>query len=58
VPPPALQQAQNNEMQVFNPAAAFLNMLQGINPYQWGPVSFHLPCPINFYTELESNRVR
>jgi len=34
-------QAQNNEMQVFNPAAAFLNMLQGINPYQWGPVSFH-----------------
>jgi len=41
VPPPALQQAQNNEMQVFNPEAAFLNMLQEINPYQWGPVSFH-----------------
>jgi hypothetical protein len=39
--PTALQQAQNNEMQVFNPAAAFLNMLQEINPYQWGPVSFH-----------------
>ena len=27
-------------MQVFNPAAAFLNMLEEINPYQWGPVSF------------------
>jgi hypothetical protein len=40
VPPPALQQVQNNEMQVFNPAAAFLNMLQEINLYQWGPVGF------------------
>ena len=40
VPPPALQQAQNNEMQVFNPEAAYLNLLQEINPYQWGPVSF------------------
>jgi hypothetical protein len=41
VPPPALQEAQNNEMQVFNPAAAFLNTLEQINPFQWGPVSFH-----------------
>ena len=40
VPPPGSPQAQNNEMQVFNPAAAFLNMLEEINPYQWGPVSF------------------
>jgi hypothetical protein len=48
VPPPALQQAQNNEMQVFNPAAAFLNMLQGINPYQWGPVSFRPSLSYSF----------
>ena len=48
VPPPALQQAQNNEMQVFNPAAAFLNMLEGINPYQWGPVSFRPSLSYSF----------
>ena len=48
VPPPALQQAQNNEMQVFNPAAAFLNMLEGINPYQWGPVSFRPSVSYSF----------
>jgi hypothetical protein len=48
VPPPALQQAQNNEMQVFNPAAAFLNMLEGINPYQWGPVSFRPSISYSF----------
>jgi hypothetical protein len=47
-PPPALQQAQNNEMQVFNPAAAFLNMLEGINPYQWGPVSFRPSVSYSF----------
>jgi hypothetical protein len=40
MPPPALQQAQNNEMQVFNPEAAFMNMLQEISLYQWGPVRF------------------
>ena len=48
VPPPALQQAQKNEMQVFNPAAAFLNMLEGINPYQWGPVSFRPSLSYSF----------
>jgi hypothetical protein len=47
-PPPALQQAQNNEMQVFSPAAAFLNMLQEINPYQWGPVSFRPSLSYSF----------
>ena len=41
VPPPALQEAQNNGMQVFNPEAPFLKMLQNDNPFQWGPVSFH-----------------
>ena len=48
VPPPAMQQAQNNEMQVFNPAAAFLNSLQQINPYQWGPVSFRPSLSYSF----------
>ena len=48
VPPPASPQAQNNEMQVFNPAAAFLNMLEGINPYQWGPVSFRPSISYSF----------
>jgi hypothetical protein len=47
-PPPALQQAQNNEMEVFNPAASFLNMLEGINPYQWGPVSFRPSLSYSF----------
>jgi len=47
VPPPALQ-SQNNEMQVFNPAAAFLDKLSQINPYQWGPVSFHPSLSYNF----------
>lgn len=41
VPPPALQEVQNNGMQVFNPEAPFLEMLQNDNPFQWGPVSFH-----------------
>jgi hypothetical protein len=48
VPPPALQQAQGNEMQVFNPAEDFLNMLAGINPYQWGPVSFRPSISYSF----------
>jgi len=48
VPPPALQQAQGNEMQVFNPAEDFLNMLAGINPYQWGPVSFRPSVSYSF----------
>lgn len=39
VMPPALAQ-NNNEMQVFNPAADFLSALEAINLYQWGPVSF------------------
>ena len=43
-----MQQAQNNEMQVFNPAAAFLNSLQQINPYQWGPVSFRPSLSYSF----------
>jgi hypothetical protein len=48
VPPPALQEAQNNETQVFNPATAFLNMLQEINPYKWGPVSFRPSVSYSF----------
>jgi hypothetical protein len=57
VPPPALQQAQNNEMQVFNPAAAFLNMLEGINPYQWGPVNFRpsLSYSFSYATGVQSS---
>ncbi len=56
-PPPALQQAQNNEMQVFSPAAAFLNMLQEINPYQWGPVSFRpsLSYSFSYATGVQSS---
>ena len=48
VPPSALQEAQNNEMQVFDPAAAFLNQLQEVNPYRWGPVTFRPSLSYSF----------
>ena len=57
VPPPASPMAQNNEMQVFNPAASFLNMLEEINPYQWGPVSFRpsFTYSFSYATGVQSN---
>jgi Putative beta-barrel porin 2 len=56
-PPSALLAAQNNEMQVFNPEADFLDMLQNINTFQWGPVSFHPSLSYKFLygTGIESS---
>ena len=49
VPPPAMQEVQNNnETQVFNPAEAFWHLLQEINIYQWGPVSFRPSLSYSF----------
>lgn len=58
VPPPAMQEVQNNnETQVFNPAEAFWNLLQEINIYQWGPVSFRpsVSYSVTYATGVQSS---